>query len=71
MKQSFLLICVLSLLAACNGTAKKATLEAAVQPVNLILDTDLGPDYDDVGGDGCYACTSRQRLCEYTRNLVF
>lgn len=49
MKQSFLLICVLSLLAACNGTAKKATQEAAVQPVNLILDTDLGPDYDDVG----------------------
>ena len=49
MKQSFLLICVLSLLVACNGTAKKATQEAAVQPVNLILDTDLGPDYDDVG----------------------
>ena len=49
MKQSFLLICVLSLLTACNGTAKKATQEAAVQPVNLILDTDLGPDYDDVG----------------------
>nr|WP_129734300.1 nucleoside hydrolase [Parabacteroides goldsteinii] len=49
MKQSFLLICVLSLLAACNGTAKKTAQEAAVQPVNLILDTDLGPDYDDVG----------------------
>ena len=49
MKQSFLLICLLSLLVACNGTAKKTAQEAAVQPVNLILDTDLGPDYDDVG----------------------
>ncbi|WP_455639580.1 nucleoside hydrolase [Parabacteroides sp.] len=49
MKHSYLLIFVLSLLVACNGTAKKPAQEAAVQPVNLILDTDIGPDYDDVG----------------------
>lgn len=49
MKHSFLLICALSLLVACNGSPKKAVQETAIQPVNLILDTDLGPDYDDVG----------------------
>lgn len=49
MKHSFLLICALSLLVACNGSPKKAVPETAIQPVNLILDTDLGPDYDDVG----------------------
>ena len=49
MKHSFLLICALSLLVACNGSPKKTVQETAIQPVNLILDTDLGPDYDDVG----------------------
>lgn len=49
MKHFFLLICALSLLVACNGSPKKAVQETAIQPVNLILDTDLGPDYDDVG----------------------
>lgn len=49
MKHSFLLICALFLLASCNGTPKKAVQETDIQPVALILDTDLGPDYDDVG----------------------
>ena len=49
MKHLFLLICVLSLLVSCNSTPKKTVQETAMQPVSLILDTDLGPDYDDVG----------------------
>lgn len=49
MKYLFLLICVLSLLVSCNSTPKKTVQEITMQPVSLILDTDLGPDYDDVG----------------------
>lgn len=53
MNKSFLSLCVLALLVACNTKAPKeasAVAEvAAPEPVNLILDTDLGPDYDDVG----------------------
>lgn len=52
MNKSFLSICVLALLVACNAKAPKeapAMAEAAFEPVNLILDTDIGPDYDDVG----------------------
>lgn len=53
MNKSFLSICVLVILVACNTKAPKEASTvaevAAPQPVNLILDTDLGPDYDDVG----------------------
>ncbi len=51
MKQSFLFICVLALLVACNSADKKEipAVKATAEVVNLILDTDLGPDYDDVG----------------------
>ena len=50
MKKSILFICLAALLAACSGKpAATAPEETMVQPVNLILDTDLGPDYDDVG----------------------
>jgi inosine-uridine nucleoside N-ribohydrolase len=38
---SVCIVLVLMLLASCSGSNTK--------PVNLILDTDLGPDYDDVG----------------------
>ena len=51
MNKSFLLIGALALSVACNNSkAPRAEVQAeASQPVNLILDTDLGPDYDDVG----------------------
>lgn len=50
MKKSILFICLAALLAACSGKpAATVPEETAAQPVNLILDTDLGPDYDDVG----------------------
>ena len=50
MKKSILFTCLAVLLAACSGRpAATASEEVTVQPVNLILDTDLGPDYDDVG----------------------
>lgn len=50
MKKSILFICLATVLAACSGKqVATAPEEAAVRPVNLILDTDLGPDYDDVG----------------------
>ena len=50
MKKSILFICLAALLAACTGKPAATTAEEpAAQPVNLILDTDLGPDYDDVG----------------------
>lgn len=50
MEKSILLICLAAVLAACSGKPV-ATVSAGMmaQPVNLILDTDLGPDYDDVG----------------------
>ena len=50
MKKTILFTCLTALLAACSGkSAVTAPEETTVQPVNLILDTDLGPDYDDVG----------------------
>ena len=50
MKKTILFTCLTALLAACSGkSAVTAPDETTVQPVNLILDTDLGPDYDDVG----------------------
>ena len=52
MKKTILFTCLTALLAACSGkSAVTAPEETTVQPVNLILDTDLGPDYDDVGSD--------------------
>ena len=38
----------LLLLVACQGQSV-ASLPEEVESVRLILDTDLGPDYDDVG----------------------
>ena len=50
MKKTILFTCLIALLAACSRkSAVTAPEETTVQPVNLILDTDLGPDYDDVG----------------------
>lgn len=50
MKKTILFTCLTALLAACSGkSAVTAPDETTVQPVNLILDTDLGSDYDDVG----------------------
>lgn len=44
MKKSFLWICLVTLFVACTGNQIDKS-----EPVNLIFDTDLGPDYDDVG----------------------
>lgn len=50
MKKFDLFIGLMVLLVSCNGSTSKNTPESmAAQPVNLILDTDIGPDYDDVG----------------------
>lgn len=50
MKKSFLLVCMFAVLISCSGNKSKKALQVEeIQPVNLILDTDLGPDYDDVG----------------------
>lgn len=49
MKISSVLIFVLSFVLLMGCTSQKASQEIAWQPVNLILDTDMGPDYDDVG----------------------
>ena len=39
-----------ALLISCKGNVSKNIPQTdKPQPVNLILDTDLGPDYDDVG----------------------
>lgn len=48
MKKALVLIGIFTLLISCN---EKETNEDNVEstPVSLILDTDLGPDYDDVG----------------------
>ncbi len=44
------LICTVLFLVACTGkTVKNGFNEENTQSVSLILDTDLGPDYDDVG----------------------
>ena len=50
MKKLVLFICLATLMAACSGK-KSGTVqdETMASPVRLILDTDLGPDYDDVG----------------------
>ena len=48
MKRVTLFLLGAVLLAACNG-GRPATEVSEAQPVRLILDTDLGPDYDDVG----------------------
>lgn len=45
MKKTCMMIGVLFLLIACEGNNARKTDD----PVKLILDTDLGPDYDDVG----------------------
>ena len=65
MKHLFLLICVLSLLVSCNSTPKKTVQETAMQPVSLILDTDLGPDYDII--DCLLGCTieNKQSIITY------
>lgn len=49
MKNSFLFVSLplLSILFGCMS--EKTSQEIGCQPVSLILDTDLGPDYDDVG----------------------
>lgn len=50
MKKSLLMLGVIALLASCKGNAPKSDSEPEVPlSVDLILDTDLGPDYDDVG----------------------
>ena len=50
MKKNSLLICLLALFVVSNVfAADKTVTRSAKQPVRLILDTDLGPDYDDVG----------------------
>ena len=50
MKKSILFTCLAALLAACSGKPIATVPEKVIaRPVNLILDTDLGPDYDDVG----------------------
>ncbi len=50
MKKSLLLMGLFALLISCKGNMSKSeSLAETRKPVNLILDTDLGPDYDDVG----------------------
>lgn len=50
MKKSVFFLGVMALLAtSCGQGVKQATSDVQPQPVRLILDTDLGPDYDDVG----------------------
>ncbi|WP_455624302.1 nucleoside hydrolase [Parabacteroides sp.] len=50
MKKSLLLMGLFALLISCKGNMSKSeSLAETCEPVNLILDTDLGPDYDDVG----------------------
>lgn len=48
MKKVFLLLAVVSLFASCR-TGQSSRPDLNRNAVNLILDTDLGPDYDDVG----------------------
>lgn len=50
MKKTLLLAGLFALLFSCKGNVtEKNVPDVKPQPVNLILDTDLGPDYDDVG----------------------
>ena len=46
MKKSLFLMGLFALFVSCKGNVSQTDKP---QPVNLILDTDLGPDYDDVG----------------------
>ena len=46
MKKSLFLMGLFALFISCKGNVSQTDKP---QPVNLILDTDLGPDYDDVG----------------------
>lgn len=48
MKKALLFVWMCSIIMSGCNNASKGTNEKIV-PVNLILDTDLGPDYDDVG----------------------
>lgn len=48
MKKTLFALSITLLLFSCKGNSAKEVLQTTV-PVNLILDTDLGPDYDDVG----------------------
>ena len=49
MKKSLFLMGLFALLISCKGNVSKNIPQTdKPQPVNLILDTDLGPDYDDV-----------------------
>lgn len=48
MKKSLLFVWMCCIIMSSCSTASKETKEKVI-PVNLILDTDLGPDYDDVG----------------------
>ncbi|MBQ8047332.1 MAG: nucleoside hydrolase [Prevotella sp.] len=45
----YLLSAALTVLAACSDSKQKEAENLNNERVNLILDTDLGPDYDDVG----------------------
>ena len=57
MKKSLFLMGLFALLISCKGNVSKNIPQTdKPQPVNLILDTDLGPDYDDVGA--CLLYTS-------------
>ena len=57
MKKSLFLMGLFALFISCKGNVSQTDKP---QPVNLILDTDLGPDYDDVGADGYVPSTSRR-----------
>lgn len=48
MRKSLLITQIITLLFFLGGNTSKAENQSA-SPVNLIFDTDLGPDYDDVG----------------------
>lgn len=48
MKKTCFIVGIIALLFSCQSNKPTQEVEAPL-PVNLILDTDLGPDYDDVG----------------------
>lgn len=49
MKKTILFTCLAILFVAYLGKSAITMPKNATEPVNLILDTDLGPDYDDIG----------------------